>query len=323
MILVTGGLGFIGSHTTRALLDLGERCLVTRHRATEIPEFLAADLGEGLIVEPLDVEDGAAVRELGERHTITGIVHLADPSALHLWRRPGDPTPLRLDGLFDPLGHVLQAASEWGVGRVTVASTIGVYGGIAPGKWTEGSPLPMHASHAIPTAKKCTELLAAFIGEQLGLEVVAVRPSAIWGPRGRAASTFFALPALVHAAVNGVTDSTPAPGSFAAQDGADLCYVKDCGAAIAMIQTAEKLSHTVYNIGGGRVTTNAQVVGAIRASVPGFVFEMAEGRTATAGPIDPVLDLTRLQQDTGYNPAYDVETGIADYIDWLRAGHTS
>lgn len=28
MILITGGLGFIGSHTTRALLDLGESCVL-------------------------------------------------------------------------------------------------------------------------------------------------------------------------------------------------------------------------------------------------------------------------------------------------------
>jgi len=33
MILITGGLGFIGAHTARALLDLGESCLLTQHRA--------------------------------------------------------------------------------------------------------------------------------------------------------------------------------------------------------------------------------------------------------------------------------------------------
>ena len=34
MILITGGLGFIGSHTTRALLDLGESCVLVQRRAT-------------------------------------------------------------------------------------------------------------------------------------------------------------------------------------------------------------------------------------------------------------------------------------------------
>ncbi|MEV8210106.1 NAD-dependent epimerase/dehydratase family protein [Streptomyces sp. NPDC079189] len=41
MILVTGGLGFIGSHTVRALLDLGEDCVVVQRHARELPAVLA------------------------------------------------------------------------------------------------------------------------------------------------------------------------------------------------------------------------------------------------------------------------------------------
>ena len=45
---------------------------------------------------------------------------------------------------------MLAAASEWGVSRVTLASTIGVYRGLAPGAWKEEMPLPPLASHADP-----------------------------------------------------------------------------------------------------------------------------------------------------------------------------
>lgn len=41
MILVTGGLGFIGSHTVRALLDLGEGCVLVQRRTAEVPAGLA------------------------------------------------------------------------------------------------------------------------------------------------------------------------------------------------------------------------------------------------------------------------------------------
>ena len=41
MILVTGGLGMIGAHTARALVDLGHEVVVTAHRRTEVPSFLA------------------------------------------------------------------------------------------------------------------------------------------------------------------------------------------------------------------------------------------------------------------------------------------
>ncbi|MGW6097425.1 NAD-dependent epimerase/dehydratase family protein, partial [Streptomyces sp. NPDC055157] len=57
MILVTGGLGFIGSHTVRALLDLGEDCVVVQRHARELPAVLA---GARVEVEQADVAPTAA-----------------------------------------------------------------------------------------------------------------------------------------------------------------------------------------------------------------------------------------------------------------------
>jgi UDP-glucose 4-epimerase len=318
MQLITGGLGFIGSHTARALLDLGEQCVVTEHSATQIPDFLAPDLGGRLSVEPLDVENERTLLEIGRRHAITGIVHLADPGADRLWNRARDG---RLDGLFDSLFHVLNAAREWSVTRVTIASTIGVYGGLAPGRWSEDAALPMLAGHAIPTAKKCSELLATLIGEQSGVEAVHIRPSAIWGPGGRRRSNFFALPGLVHAAASTDTEGSAIQRPLYRGDATDACYVKDCARAIALLQTTPALSHRTYNIGSGQTTSNGQIVAAIRRTIPRAEFELAEGRNPLSPPVDPLLDLTRIRTDTGYQPAYDVETGIADYIAWLRSGH--
>ena len=73
MILVTGGLGMIGAHTARALTDLGQEVVVTAHRRTEVPSFLAGRV----TVESFDVTDRDAFLALAERHDITDIVHLA------------------------------------------------------------------------------------------------------------------------------------------------------------------------------------------------------------------------------------------------------
>ena len=321
MQLITGGLGFIGSHTARALLDLDEDCVVTQHSATHVPEFLQPDVGARLVVEPLDVENASELLQIGNRHAITGIVHLADAASHRLWHHAGSSSLGRLDGLFDSLFHVLHAAREWGVTRVTIASTIGVYGGLAPGRWSEETALPMLASHAIPTAKKCNELLATLISDQIGIPAIHVRPSAIWGPGGRPQSNFFALPALVHAAVHADTDTPSIPQPLYAGDATDVCYVKDCARAIALIQTAPTLSHCTYNIGSGHTTSNEQIVAAIKRTLPDATFNLTDGRNPHSPPIDPVLDLTLIHQDTGYEPAYDTDTAIADYINWLRTGH--
>ena len=110
VILVTGGLGSIGSHTARALLDLGESVVVTAHRSTQVPEFLAG----GAVVEPLDTTDQAAFLDLGTRHEITGIVHLAAGR----YDLPDPIEYLRAEtlGLF----NALEAARAWGVRRFSV-----------------------------------------------------------------------------------------------------------------------------------------------------------------------------------------------------------
>ncbi|RZS44891.1 NAD-dependent epimerase/dehydratase family protein [Herbihabitans rhizosphaerae] len=74
MILVTGGLGFIGSHTVRALLDLGESAVLVQRRAVGVPADL---VGEQVVMEQADITDLEALRDIGARHKITGIVHLA------------------------------------------------------------------------------------------------------------------------------------------------------------------------------------------------------------------------------------------------------
>ena len=100
-----------------------------------------------------------------------------------------------------------------------------------------------------------------------------------------------------------------------------MCYVKDCGRAIALLQLAPQLSYRTYNIASGKVLTNREVAATVKKLVPDARIELPEGRSP-AGSGQPVcLDITRLREDTGYQPAYDTEHAVADYLTWLREGH--
>jgi UDP-glucose 4-epimerase len=121
MILITGGLGSIGSHTAPALLDLGESAVLTAHRSTQLPEYLADEPRGRVVVEPLDTTDEATFLDIGTRHEITGIVHLAAAR----YDLPDPVEYLRADALG--LLNALEAATVWGVRRFSVASTISVY----------------------------------------------------------------------------------------------------------------------------------------------------------------------------------------------------
>jgi UDP-glucose 4-epimerase len=248
MILITGGLGSIGSHTARALLDQGESVVLTAHRSAELPEYLAGEPDGRVVVERLDMTDEAAFLDIGRRHEITGIVHLAaGPYDL-----PDPIEYLRAETLG--LLNALKAATEWGVRRFSVASTIAAYIGVDGVPWREDAPLPVVAGHQIFALKKTAELFSSLVGESAGFDAVSLRIGTIWGPLGLPDSPFFALPRLLSAAVWGEDPdlSPPRPAAYA-DDASDLCYVKDCGRAIALLMVAERLNHRIYNISTGRL----------------------------------------------------------------------
>jgi UDP-glucose 4-epimerase len=135
-------------------------------------------------------------------------------------------------------------------------------------------------------------------------------------------SPFTAAPQLVHAAARGTApDFSALRSPVHAADGLDMCYVKDCARAIALLQLTPRLSHRTYNIAAGKVLTNREIAAAVKNLVPDAQIELPEG-PAPAGPGQGIcLDISRLQADTGYQPRYDTEQATADYIAWLRAGH--
>lgn len=312
MILVTGGLGSIGAHTARALLDRGASVVLTAHRSAALPAFLADEPAGRVVVEPLDTADQAGLFDLGARHQITGVVHLA--AAPHDLADPVEYLRADTVGLL----NALAAARAWGVGRFAVASSVAVYAGVDDAPWREDAPLPAVAPHQIPVFKKTAELFAALVGGQAGFEAISLRIGTVWGPLGLPDNPFFALPRLLSAAVWGVDpDLGPPRPSAYAEDATDLCYVKDCGRAIALLMLAERLEHPVYNISSGRLVPYREVVDAINAVVPGADLRLPPGRSPDRPP-DNHLDISRLQEDTGFRPEYDVADAVPDYVSWLR-----
>lgn len=314
MILITGGLGHIGSATVQALLDLDQECVLVQRRRPEVPigRFTAP-----VTAVQADVKNVDALRAIGRDHAITGIIHMAgsmpwppDPDAA-----PAEAAGEALGGLF----NIIQVAQEWGVGRLSLASTIGVYAGLpATGALREEMPVPLTAPHVIPTFKRISELLGNHLAKATGVEIIHLRIGGAWGPLGHLPNFAFPAPQFVHAAATGTpVDLSGVGGRLKADDGLDLCYVHDIGRAAALLQTADSLTHTTYNVGAGRMTTNNEVIAAIQTIVPDFDVALEPGSSVPPS----YLDITRLHQDTGYLPQWDLERSVADYIAYFRAGH--
>ena len=313
MILVTGGLGFIGLHTARALIDCGEDVVLTQYRVAREPDFIKPDIGKHAFVEQLDVTDADRLAEIGKKYPITKIAHLAVPAMNALSASQDFRT--NMFGLV----NLLEAAEVWGVERIGVASSGTVYGGTREIPQREDVRVPLVGTNPTEAFKKSFEILGGHFADRTGLNFLNLRISSIWGPLYHSMTNLQSR--VVHAAVNGEELRAGPRGPNYAEDGGDMCYVKDCGRGIALLMTTDKLNHRTYNIGDGRPTKNSELVAAALAAVPGANLPLLEGHGPNSAGEVNYQDITRIREDTGYSPEYDVVAGVADYVGWLRAGN--
>jgi len=305
MILITGGLGFIGLHTARSLLDLGEDVVLTQYRVARQPDFIKDALGKRAFVEQLDATDGAALMEIGKRHKIDGIIHLATPG-LGALDAAGD-FKMNMWSLL----NCLEAADAWGVKRLGIASSVTVYSGVNDGPFTEDLPLRTTPGNPVEAYKKAYEIVSTHYAQRTGLNIVLLRIAGIYGPLYHSMGN--AVSRLTHAAVKGVAPELRA--DLYEDDAQDYCYVRDCGQGIALLQAAEKLSYQCYNVGAGRAASNGEFASAIRRHYPKAILPMKPG--ASAARKDPYMSLDRIKADTGYEPQFSVDKAMDDYVAWL------
>jgi UDP-glucose 4-epimerase len=309
MILITGGLGFIGLHTARSLLDLGEDVVLTQYRVAREPDFIKDELGKRAFIEQLDVTDGAALMEIGKRHEITGIIHMATPG-LGALDAAGD-YKMNMYSLL----NCLEAAEAWGVKRLGLASSVTVYNGVENGPFAEDMPLRTTPNNPVEAYKKAYEIISTHYALRTGLDIVLLRMGYIYGPLYHSMGN--AMSRLVHAAVKGVAPELRA--ELYEDDAQDYCYVKDCGRGVALLQVAEKLQYQTYNIGAGRATSNKQIASALRRHFSHAELPMKPG--ASTPRKDPYMDLSRIKGEVGYEPEYPVDKAVDDYVAWLQAGN--
>jgi nucleoside-diphosphate-sugar epimerase len=186
-----------------------------------------------------------------------------------------------------------------------------VYVGRTETCWHEGLALPTaQLPHLIVAFKKAVEPLTTHSLAGTGVQPVVLRIGTIWGPLVDPESPFFPIPSYISAVLRGEQ-----PRPLHADDGGDRCYAADAGRAIALLMTTETLGHDTYNVSSGRPATNREFADALEAITPGLRLDLLPGRQDGPGD-DPYLDTTRLTDDTGFAPAFDVAAAVADYVAW-------
>ncbi|HUP68181.1 MAG TPA: NAD-dependent epimerase/dehydratase family protein [Acidimicrobiales bacterium] len=198
-VLVTGGAGFIGSHTVDALLAAGHDVRVLDDLSSGYAEHLNP-AAEALIG---GITDEDLVRRAVEGCEL--VFHFAAHRAvLRSVEQPLETDTANTHGTL----VVLKAAADAGVSRVVSASSSSVYGGAAVLPTPETAPCLPRSPYAV--TKLAGEHYCRVFAEVYGLETVALRYFNVYGPRQRPDSAYAAVvplfiealrkgePAIVH-----------------------------------------------------------------------------------------------------------------------------
>lgn len=315
-ILITGGLGAIGSFATRRFVEEGLRPVVLDTR----PDFaLVRDIQDRFDFVPGDVTDLPALMRVVREHEVGRIVHLAAVMPPAAQENPPLGWKVNAWGVL----HVLEAARTFKVERVVFASSKAVLGNMA-GEHSHPTYRPVAEAHPYnPTSvygdtKVAGELMGRQYMASYGIEFVALRFAATYGP-GKLAR---------HGAVGTVSrliETVLAGKEFVLPKGAeqrdDLVYNKDLGEAIFRAATVPTLSAHTFHIGSGRLSSLSEVTEALREIRTDVRVKIGPGLDYYgAGQFGYCLfDISKAREVLGYAPRYDVGKGVGDYVELMGA----
>jgi len=305
--LVTGGAGFIGSHTVEELVRRGETVRVLDDLSTGKIENLASvvdkiDFREG------DIRDLEAIRPLFDG--VDFLIHFAAASSvLRSIREPVATTQVNLMGTL----HILVAARDARVKRMVMACTGAVYGDnpVLPRVETQ-MPDPL-SPYAI--VKLAGEYFGQVFNRLFGLEFVALRYFNIFGPRQNPLSQYSGvLSKFIRAYLTGGTPVIHGTG----EQSRDFTYVANVVDATLRACQAREAPGKVINVGTGRGSTLNEAIGLLNKIV-GVQLTPQHEPPRVGDFMHSTADITVARKILGYEPLVDFEEGLRRTVAWMRA----
>jgi dTDP-glucose 4,6-dehydratase len=309
-LLVTGGMGFIGSNFVRHILrEHPTARVVNLDKVTYAgnPRNLADIAGDSRYTfVQADICDAGAVAEALATHRPDQIVHCA--AETHVDRSilgSGDFVRTNVEGTR----VLLDAARAAGVRRFLHVSTDEVYGSLgATGAFTETSPLQPNSPYA--ASKTGADVLARAYHVTYGLPVIITRTCNNYGPY-QFPEKF--IPLMVVNAFRGASLPIYGDGLYVRE----WLHVEDHCRALAAVLAAGQPGE-VYNIGSGEERTNLEVVREILrlTGKPETLLTYVKDRPGHDRRY--ALDHAKLRRELGWAPGISLAAGLQEVVDWYR-----
>lgn len=307
-ILVTGGAGFIGSHTVDRLLTEGAE-------VTVLDEFndyydpaikranVAAFKGNVRLIEG-DIRNRDTVNKTFQEGKFDAVIHLAARAGV----RPSiDDPELYLNTNIYGTHNMLEAAKRTSVPRFLFASSSSVYGINKKVPFSEDDRIEQTISPYAMT-KMCGEQMCSNYTNLYGMRTVSLRFFTVYGPHQRpdlAISKFTRL----------INEGKPVPRYGDGSTARDYTFCHDIVDGIMASMKYEGEMFDTFNLGGSQTTTLSELITAV---------EVALGKKAIIQdlPMQPgdvprtFADVSKAKRLLGYAPHTPIQEGIPKFVAW-------
>uniref|UniRef100_A0A7S0RC86 UDP-glucose 4-epimerase n=1 Tax=Pyramimonas obovata TaxID=1411642 RepID=A0A7S0RC86_9CHLO len=333
-VLVTGGAGYIGTHTSLCLLEQGFHVVVVDNLSNSAEEAitrtksLAGDKGKNLIFYKLDVLDYEALEAVFKKHKIDVVIHFAGLKAVG--ESVAKPLWYYHNNITSTL-QMLDIMGKYGCKQLVFSSSATVYGDPKTVPVTEESPL----SGTNPYGR--TKLFQEDIFRDLHVadkewricllryfNPVGAHPSGKIGedPKGHPNNL---MPFIQQVAVGRRPFLSVFGHDYPTKDGTgvrDYIHVVDLGeahvAAVVKIMKSPALGCVAYNIGTGKGSSVLELVGAYGAAAGKEIpYQLADKRPGDSAEVWAITDKAASQEGLGWKAKLGIDEACRDSWNWI------
>lgn len=320
-ILVTGGAGYIGSHTVKALLATEHKVVIidnlSRGHVEAVPE--------GVPFYNVDIKDEVQVENILKNHAIDGIMHFAAHSQVgESMVNPAIYYENNVVGSY----HLIETARRVGVKYFVFSSTAAVYGEpeeipiVEDAKW--------NPTNVYGRSKLMIEDMLRDYSSIYGQKFVALRYFNAAGadPSGKIGEDHtpetHLIPLILEAALGKRESITVFGQDYDTVDGTcvrDYVHVNDLASAhiLAMEYLYKGGESTVFNLGSGNGFSVQEIVDAAK-EVTGVDFKVVYGQRRTGDPSTLIASSQKIKNMLGWNPVHsEVKQVIRDAWKWHQS----
>lgn len=326
-VLLTGGTGFIGSHTTVELLNKGHDVILADNlynSVSSVVDRIASITGKRPLFYQADVRDKAALREIFAAHTIDAVIHFAGYKAV------GESVQLPVayySNNLETVLSVLEVMQAYGCKRMIFSSSATVYGRSERIPFTETDPGLGSTNPYGWTKCMIEQILKDVSFADPTLSVVILR---YFNPIGAHKSGRIGedpngipgnlMPYITQVAIGKLECLNVCGNDYPTPDGTGVRdYIHVVDLAIGHIKALDRLLKVkgceVYNLGTGKGYSVLDVVKAFeKASGIKINYRIAPRRAGDVACC--YADATKAKEVLGWQAQYDIDDMCADSWRW-------